>query len=109
MALGTVADLVPLDCNNRILVGEGLRRIRAGRSRRGLQALFRVAGRDPAAARSADLGFAIAPRLNAAGRLTDMSLGIDCLLAPDHARARELAQQLDELNRERQELQARMQ
>jgi single-stranded-DNA-specific exonuclease len=109
VALGTVADLVPLDANNRILVGEGLRRIRAGRARPGLAALFAVAGRDTAVARSADLGFAIAPRLNAAGRLTDMSLGIDCLLAGDARRAAELAARLDELNAERRELQARMQ
>jgi len=109
VALGTVADLVPLDANNRILVGEGLRRIRAGRLRPGLAALFAVAGRDPAVARSADLGFAIAPRLNAAGRLDVMSLGIDCLLAPDAQRARVLAARLDELNAERRGLQRRMQ
>jgi single-stranded-DNA-specific exonuclease len=109
VALGTVADLVPLDHNNRILVAEGLRRIRAGRARPGLKALFSVAGRDPAAARSADLGFGIAPRLNAAGRLTDMSLGIDCLLAGDERQGRELALRLDQLNRARQELQTRMQ
>ena len=110
VALGTVADLVPLDHNNRILVSEGLRRIRAGRGRPGLNALFDVAGRDPAVARSADLGFAVAPRLNAAGRLTDMSLGIDCLLAADMRRApRAGAARLDELNVERRDLQARMQ
>ena len=83
VALGTVADLVPLDFNNRILVAEGLRRMRAGRTRPGIEALFRVAGREMQLARSADLGFAIAPRLNAAGRLEDMSIGIDCLLAAD--------------------------
>lgn len=109
VALGTVADLVPLDHNNRVLVAEGLRRIRAGRCRPGLRALFAVAGRDPAMARSADLGYALAPRLNAAGRLTDMALGIDCLLATDAGTARELAARLDQLNSERQELQARMQ
>lgn len=109
VALGTVADLVPLDANNRILVGEGLRRIRAGRARPGLAALFAAAGRDPAAARSADLGFAIAPRLNAAGRLDDMALGIDCLLAADARQAREFAARLEQLNAERRELQARMQ
>jgi single-stranded-DNA-specific exonuclease len=109
VALGTVADLVPLDHNNRILVAEGLRRVRAGASRPGLRALLRVAGRDAATARSADLGFALAPRLNAAGRLTDMSLGIDCLLAPDDATALARAARLDELNRARQDLQARMQ
>jgi single-stranded-DNA-specific exonuclease len=108
VALGTVADLVALDGNNRILVREGLKRIRAGRARPGIEALFRVAGRDPENARSADLGFAVAPRLNAAGRLTDMSLGIECLLASDPAKARELAGKLDELNRARQDLQARM-
>lgn len=109
VALGTVADLVPLDFNNRILVGEGLRRIRAGRSRPGLLALFRVAGRDPALARAADLGYAVAPRLNAAGRLDDMSIGIACLLADDLAEAQRLAVQLDALNTERRELQERMQ
>lgn len=109
VALGTVADLVPLDHNNRVLVAEGLRRMRAGAARPGVRALFRVAGRDVALARSADLGFALAPRLNAAGRLTDMSLGIDCLLAADDATAFALATRLDELNRARQDLQARMQ
>lgn len=108
VALGTVADLVRLDHNNRILVAEGLRRIRAGAARPGIQALFAVAGRDPVAARSADLGFAVAPRLNAAGRLTDMSLGIECLLA-GAGEARSLAERLDELNRSRRELQERMQ
>jgi len=109
VALGTVADLVPLDFNNRILVAEGLRRIRAGRTRPGIEALFRVAGREPARARSSDLGFAIGPRLNAAGRLTDMRLGIECLLAADGAAAAAAAGQLDELNRERRSLQERMQ
>ena len=109
VALGTVADLVPLDFNNRILVAEGLRRIRAGRSRPGIEALFRVAGRDPVRARSNDLGFAIAPRLNAAGRLTDMTLGIECLLARDDVAAEAQAAQLDTLNAERRALQERMQ
>jgi single-stranded-DNA-specific exonuclease len=109
VALGTVADVVCLDHNNRILVSEGLRRIRARTARPGVLALFEVAGRDPAMARSADLGFGIAPRLNAAGRLTDMSLGIECLLAPDGASARRHAARLDDLNRSRRELQARMQ
>jgi len=109
VALGTVADLVPLDHNNRVLVAEGLRRMRAGAARPGIRALFRVAGRDIALARSADLGFALAPRLNAAGRLTDMSLGIDCLLATDEREALARAARLDELNRARQELQTRMQ
>jgi len=109
VALGTVADLVPLDFNNRILVAEGLRRIRAGRTRPGIEALFRVAGRTPAVARSSDLGFAIAPRLNAAGRLADMTLGIECLLATDDGTARGHAAQLDALNTERRALQDRMQ
>lgn len=109
VALGTVADLVPLDFNNRILVAEGLRRIRAGRTRPGIEALFRVAGRTPAGARSSDLGFAIAPRLNAAGRLADMTLGIECLLATDDGTARGQAAQLDALNTERRALQDRMQ
>ena len=108
VALGTVADLVALDFNNRVLVSEGLRRIRAGRTRPGIVALFRVAGRDPALARAGDLGFAIAPRLNAAGRLADMSEGIECLLAPDDATARRLAADLDALNTERRTLQSRM-
>lgn len=109
VALGTVADLVPLDYNNRILVAEGLRRIRAGHTRPGIEALFRVAGRDPARACAADLGFAIAPRLNAAGRLTDMTLGVNCLLAPDAAAAGRQAAELDALNTERRSLQERMQ
>ncbi|MEO8225756.1 MAG: single-stranded-DNA-specific exonuclease RecJ, partial [Gammaproteobacteria bacterium] len=109
VALGTVADLVPLDFNNRILVAEGLRRIRSGRSRPGIDALFRAAGRDPTVARGSDLGFAIAPRLNAAGRLTDMTLGIDCLLATEAATARRHASELDQLNIERRALQQRMQ
>ncbi len=109
VALGTVADLVALDFNNRILVAEGLRRIRSGRTRPGIEALFQVAGRDPAGARSSDLGFAIAPRLNAAGRLTDMTLGIECLLARDAATGRGQAAQLNALNAERRVLQDRMQ
>ncbi len=95
VALGTVADMVPLDYNNRILVAEGLKRIRAGRTRPGIQALFTVAKRDRRQATSTDLGFGIAPRLNAAGRLQDMSLGIDCLLAGDAAQANRLAERLD--------------
>ena len=109
VALGTVADLVPLDFNNRILVAEGLRRMRAGRTRPGIAALFRVAGRDMELARSADLGFAIAPRLNAAGRLEDMTIGIDCLLAADAATAQVLAARLNALNTERRALQQQMQ
>jgi single-stranded-DNA-specific exonuclease len=109
VALGTVADLVSLDFNNRILVAEGLRRMRAGRTRPGIEALFRVAGRELQSARSADLGFAIVPRLNAAGRLEDMSIGIECLLAGDAATAGGLAVRLDELNLERRALQQQMQ
>jgi single-stranded-DNA-specific exonuclease len=107
VALGTVADVVALDFNNRILVAEGLRRIRAGRCCPGIAALFAIAGRDAADATAADLGFAIAPRLNAAGRLADMTVGVQCLLAPDAATARPLAAQLHALNAERRELQAR--
>ncbi|MGQ0578531.1 MAG: single-stranded-DNA-specific exonuclease RecJ [Betaproteobacteria bacterium] len=109
VALGTVADVVRLDDNNRILVDQGLRRIRAGRTRPGIAALLRVAGRDPARASAYDLGFVLGPRLNAAGRLTDMSVGIECLLARDGGRAAELAAQLDTLNRERRDIEAGMQ
>lgn len=108
-ALGTVADVVPLDYNNRILVSEGLQRIRAGRCCAGITALLERAGRNPETATTSDLAFAVAPRLNAAGRLTDMSLGIECLLTDSSARATELAQRLDELNRERRKIEARMQ
>ncbi len=109
VALGTVADVVRLDDNNRILVDQGLRRIRAGRTRAGIDALFRVAGRDPSRVSAYDLGFVIGPRLNAAGRLTDMSVGIECLLTQDPTRAAELAKQLDSLNRERRDIEAGMQ
>ena len=109
VALGTVADVVRLDDNNRILVSQGLRRIRAGRARPGIAALLRLAGRDPARALAYDLGFVVAPRLNAAGRLSDMSVGIECLLARDTSRAAELAAQLDSLNRERRDIEAGMQ
>ncbi len=109
VALGTVADVVRLDDNNRILVSQGLKRIRAGRARPGIAALLRVAGRDPARASAYDLGFVVAPRLNAAGRLTDISVGIECLLARDASRAAELAAQLDSLNRERRDIEAGMQ
>ncbi len=108
VALGTVADMVPLDHLNRILVAHGLRRIRAGRCRPGIRALFDVAGRDIAQCRAAALGWTIAPRLNAAGRLDDMALGIECLLAGDDAAA-ELAAMLDGINRDRRELQETMQ
>ncbi|MCG6874848.1 MAG: single-stranded-DNA-specific exonuclease RecJ [Betaproteobacteria bacterium] len=109
VALGTVADVVKLDHNNRILVSQGLARIRSGRMQSGIQALFAVAGRDPRRAGTFDLGFAIGPRLNAAGRLADMSLGIECLITDDTGRALNIAQDLDALNRERRELEATMQ
>ena len=108
VALGTVADLVPLDRINRILVAEGLRRIKAGRACAGIRALLESAGRDPARLTAADLGFQIGPRLNAAGRLDDMSIGIRCLISDDPDEARELATALSELNRERRSLQADM-
>jgi single-stranded-DNA-specific exonuclease len=109
VALGTVADVVRLDSNNRVLVEQGLRRIRAGRCRPGITALLRSGGRLPERAGAYDLGFVVGPRINAAGRLTDMSLGIECLLADDPARAAHLARQLDELNRERRSIEADMQ
>ena len=109
VAHGTVADVVRLDENNRILVDQGLRRIRAGRARAGIEALFRVAGRDASRVSTYDLGFVVGPRLNAAGRLTDMSVGIECLLTQDPVRATELARQLDALNRERRDIEAGMQ
>ncbi|MDH3978016.1 MAG: single-stranded-DNA-specific exonuclease RecJ [Gammaproteobacteria bacterium] len=108
VALGTVADLVPLDFNNRILVTAGLARMRGGQARPGLRALFSVAGRNIHDVQAGDLGFAIAPRLNAAGRLTDMSLGIDCLLASSDKEAEQRAARLDALNLERRTLQTRM-
>lgn len=108
VALGTVADMVPLDRNNRVLVAEGLRRIRAGRCIPGIVALMEVGKRELRRLSASDLGFTVAPRLNAAGRLTDMSLGIECLLTDDPARARELAARLDELNRERRDIEIRM-
>ena len=108
VALGTVADLVPLDRNNRILVSQGLARIRGGRARPGIQALIEVAGREPSRVGSRDLGFGVAPRLNAAGRLEDMTVGIECLLAEDIEHARRLAAQLDEINKKRREIQSDM-
>jgi single-stranded-DNA-specific exonuclease len=107
-ALGTVADVVRLDANNRCLVAQGLKRIRSGRMQPGVAALFDAAGRDPRQASAADFGFAIGPRLNAAGRLADMTLGIECLLTDDASRAHELAALLDEINRERRTLEAEM-
>src|SRR5205085_2414196 len=100
VALGTVADVVKLDHNNRVLVAQGLQRIRAGHMQPGVRALFAAAGRDPMRAASFDFGFALGPRLNAAGRLADMALGIECLITDDYARALNIARQLDELNRE---------
>lgn len=108
VALGTVADVVRLDHNNRILVHHGLERMRQGRMQPGLAALFEVAGRDPRCATAPDLGFVVAPRINAAGRLADMAVGIECLITDDEARARSLASKLDALNRERRSLEADM-
>ncbi len=108
VALGTVADVVRLDANNRRLVAQGIKRVRAGRMQPGLAALFRAAGRDPARAAGFDFGFALGPRINAAGRLADMTLGIECLVTDDEARAAALAAQLDAINRERREVEAGM-
>ena len=108
VALGTVADVVPLDANNRNLVAQGLKRLRTGRGQHGIVALLRAAGRNPAEASSFDFGFIAGPRLNAAGRLSDMSLGIECLLADDEARAANCAQQLDRLNRDRKKIESDM-
>ena len=109
VALGTVADVVPLDHNNRILVEQGLRRIRAGRASPGVAALLRVARRDTARTVAADLGFAAGPRLNAAGRLTDMRRGIECLLSDRREDAERIARELDSLNEERRRIEAEMQ
>jgi single-stranded-DNA-specific exonuclease len=109
VALGTVADVVPLDINNRVLVAQGLKRIRAGRCVPGIRALLSLAGRSRAEATAADLAFAVAPRLNAAGRIDDMTIGIQCLLEEDEARAQILAARLDELNQERRAIEAKMQ
>jgi single-stranded-DNA-specific exonuclease len=109
VALGTVADVVKLDSNNRILVAQGLKRIRAGRAHPGIAALFSVAGREVRKANPFDLGFTAGPRLNAAGRLADMALGIECLLSDDNQRAWDIAHQLDDINRERREIEAGIQ
>ncbi|MCS0614926.1 single-stranded-DNA-specific exonuclease RecJ [Massilia kyonggiensis] len=109
VALGTVADVVKLDTNNRILVAQGLKRMRAGRMHAGVAALFRVAGREARCASPFDLGFALGPRLNAAGRLEDMSLGIECLITDDEGRAWAIAQQLNDINLKRREIEADMQ
>ena len=108
VALGTVADVVPLDANNRRLVAQGLARIRAGQLPAGLDALFSIAGRAAPKATTFDFGFALGPRINAAGRLADMTLGIELLLSDDAARADELARQLDAINRERREIEGGM-
>ncbi len=109
VALGTVADVVPLDVNNRILVAQGLKRINQGNPSAGIVALLRVAGRAPQRVTAMDLGFVVGPRLNAAGRLTDMSLGIECLLTDDPVAAQTMAEKLDALNRERRAIEAGMQ
>lgn len=109
VALGTVADVVKLDANNRTLVAQGLARMRAGKASAGINALFRAAGREPTRATVFDLGFMLGPRLNAAGRIDDMALGIECLLADDPASAQQLAQRLDTLNRERRVIESDMQ
>jgi single-stranded-DNA-specific exonuclease len=108
VALGTVADVVALDRNNRILVSQGLRRIRAGQAVAGITAILEQAGRQIARVVSTDLGFAAGPRLNAAGRLEDMSIGIECLLTDDTPTARRIAAMLDDINRDRQSIEAGM-
>ncbi|MFZ6732339.1 single-stranded-DNA-specific exonuclease RecJ [Undibacterium sp. Ji42W] len=109
VALGTVADVVKLDANNRILVAQGLKRMRAGRMCAGIAALFRVAGREPRNASPFDLGFALGPRLNAAGRLADMALGIECLTTDDEGRAWQIAQELNSINADRKDIEREMQ
>lgn len=108
VALGTVADVVKLDANNRLLVRQGLARMRAGKVQAGIKALFGAAGREPARATTFDMGFALGPRLNAAGRLADMALGIECLITDDYGRAFNIAQDLDKLNRERRSIEEEM-
>lgn len=108
VALGTVADVVPLDANNRVLVAQGLKRIRAGRCVAGIKALLAIAARGAADLTAADLAFGVAPRLNAAGRIDDMAIGIQCLLTDDTSVAQQLAVRLDELNEERRAIEARM-
>jgi single-stranded-DNA-specific exonuclease len=108
VALGTVADVVKLDPNNRRLVAQGLKRIRTGQMQPGVAALFSAAGRDPRRASAGDFGFALGPRINAAGRLSDMTLGIECLTTDDPMRAAELARALDGMNRDRRELETGM-
>jgi single-stranded-DNA-specific exonuclease len=108
VAVGTVADLVPLDTNNRALVAAGLRRLRAGQGCAGLRALIEVAGRDARTLTTSDIGFGVAPRINAAGRLEDMALGIECLLSDDDSHARDIASTLNEINGERRAVQQQM-
>lgn len=108
VALGTVADVVKLDSNNRLLVTQGLKQMRAGRMQPGIAALFQIAGRDPSVATTFDLGFALGPRINACGRLADMSLGIRCLLADDPAEALALAQELESMNQDRRNIEQQM-
>ncbi len=108
VAMGTVADVVRLDANNRRLVAQGLKRVRAGAMPAGMEALFRAAGRKPEIATSQDFGFALGPRINAAGRLSDMTLGIECLLTDDPMRADELARALDGINRDRRVIEGDM-
>ena len=108
LALGTVADVVKLDANNRLLVAQGLKQIRQGRAHVGIQALFNVAGRHPEQANAFDLGFAIGPRINAAGRLDDMSIGIRCLCTDDPIEAMDLAQELDRINQARRQIETHM-
>jgi single-stranded-DNA-specific exonuclease len=108
VALGTVADVVPLDHNNRVLVQQGLSRIRAGQTVAGIRALLKEAGREPGRAVSSDLGFAVGPRINAAGRLDDIGVGIECLLTDDDTAAGEHARLLDDINRERREIESTM-
>ena len=109
VALGTVADVVPMDRNNRLLVSQGLARIRSGNCRPGIKALLLAANRTLERVTAQDMGFAVGPRLNAAGRLSDMSLGIECLMSDDEMQARNMAVRLDELNKERREIQNDMQ
>ncbi|RTZ48267.1 single-stranded-DNA-specific exonuclease RecJ [Candidimonas sp. SYP-B2681] len=108
VALGTVADVVKLDANNRLLVTQGLQKMRNGRMQPGIRALFAVAGREPRQASGFDLGFALGPRINAAGRLADMSIGINCLITDDEAHALDLARQLDAMNQERRGIETTM-
>lgn len=108
VALGTVADVVSLDANNRLIVTQGLERMRRGLLNEGIRALFQVAGRDPKNANTFDLGFAVGPRINAAGRLADMSLGIRCLITDDAAQAQELAKELDGINQDRRAIESTM-